>query len=59
MISDKRKVFVSYLDDSDKKVSGYFDQVMETESGTLIIHSGTNRIRVPTGRWKKTKEELR
>lgn len=56
-MSDKKKVFVSYIDDDDSKKSGYYDNVEETNSGSLIIYSGKNKLTIPSGRWKKTKED--
>lgn len=56
-MSDKKKVFVNYLDDNDSTVVGYFDEVIENPSGSLTILSGKNKIVIPSGRWKKTKED--
>ena len=53
----KNKVFVKYIDDNDDEVSGYFDEVTETTAGSLIISSGKNKIRIPSGRWLKSKED--
>jgi hypothetical protein len=56
---EKGKIFVRYTDDNDQDVKGYFDKVEENNSGTLIIYSGSNKIRIPAGRWFKTKEGRR
>lgn len=55
-MSDKKKVFVSYIDDNGTKKEGYFDSVEETASGSLIISSKENKFRIPQGRWMKIKE---
>jgi len=50
-----KKVFVSYKDDNDENVSGYFDLIEETKE-FIKIKSGKNIITLPYHRIKKIKE---
>ncbi|KKK42213.1 hypothetical protein LCGC14_2190720 [marine sediment metagenome] len=52
---EKKKVFVSYKDDNDENVSGYFELVEETKE-FIKIKSGINIITLPYHRVKKMKE---
>lgn len=49
------KKFISYKDDNDEVVKGYFEIIEET-SNFLKFKSGTNRITIPWNRILKFKE---
>lgn len=57
MSKEKAKAFVSYLDDNDQIVNGYFE-IVDRKDGYLIIKSGKNKISIPNHRVKKIKEDL-
>ena len=50
-----KKVFVSYRDDNENDVNGYFELVEETKE-FIKIKSGINIITLPYHRIKKIKE---
>jgi len=52
------KTYISYLDDNDKKVSGYFD-MLEQSKNFIKIQSGKNIIIIPYHRVLKIKIERR
>ena len=54
-IRDKKKVFISYLEDNGEKVEGYVNSV-ETKEGWVIIDNGKNIISIPSHRVLKIKE---
>jgi len=51
-----KKAFISYLDDTDQKISGYFDLV-EVGLYFVIFKSKGNRISIPANRVLKVKEK--
>lgn len=51
---DIKKVFVSYIDDNDRKIEGYFELI--SESPRVKIKSGKNIITIPENRLLKLKE---
>lgn len=53
MASDKR--FISYKDDNDEVIRGYFEIIQET-GNFLKFQSGRNRITIPWNRILKFKE---
>ena len=53
---DKKKVFVSYKDDNDENVNGYFELVEETKE-YIKIKSENNIITLPYHRIKKIKQD--
>lgn len=56
-MGEAKKAFVSYYDDNDEVVSGYFTIHSRTD-GYLVIFSGKNKISIPNHRVKKVKEEI-
>ncbi len=50
-----KKIFVSYIDDDDSKVEGYFELIEENKE-FIKIKSGKNIITLPYHRIKKIKE---
>lgn len=54
-MSDEKRTFVCYLDDNDKKVSGYF-QLMDKSKQYIKILSGKNTLTLPWNRILKVKE---
>jgi hypothetical protein len=55
-ISRGKKVFLSYLDDDDKVISGYVT-LLECD-GLVIFETNQNRISIPANRVLKIKEKL-
>lgn len=56
-MGDKKKSFVSYIDDNDETVSGYFE-ILDRNNSYIKIKSGKNILTIPAGRWKKIKEDI-
>lgn len=52
-----RKIFISYLDDDDKKVSGLFDLIEQTVN-YVKVQTGSNVITIPYHRVLKVKENV-
>lgn len=50
-------VFISYLDDNDNSVSGYFELVAEREH-YVKVKNDTNILTIPYKRIKKIKERI-
>lgn len=50
----KEKIFISYIDESDKIVSGYVDLINISES-LITIETDRNRISIPIHRLLKIK----
>jgi len=56
-ISKNKKIFITYLDDNDKQVSGFVDLIEITD--TLVAFSTTkNIVKIPMHRLLKIKETL-
>lgn len=53
MVSNKK--YISYKDDNDETVSGYFE-IIEESLNYLKFKTGTNRITIPWNRILKFKE---
>ena len=53
-----QKKFISYKDDDDEKVEGYFEIIEET-SNYIKFKSGSNEITLPWNRVLKTKKSLK
>lgn len=54
---ETQKAFISYKDDDDKIVRGYFI-LKEINSNYIIIISGKNEMLIPYGRVIKVKKEV-
>ncbi len=54
-MEEKKKKFISYMEDNDEIVKGYFE-VVETNSNFIKFKSGTNEITMPWNRILKLKE---
>ena len=52
------KMFVSYKDENDKLVSGYFDVIDPNRDGFIVFKSGENETSIPLVRVLKTKKKL-
>ena len=52
---EEKKVFVSYKDDNDEDVKGYFELIEETKE-YVKIKSGSNILTLPYHRIKKVKQ---
>ena len=56
-MENKKKAFVSFLDDNDKVISGFFD-IVEFNSNYVKLRSGRNIITLSWLRIKKIKQEV-
>lgn len=56
-MENKKKAFVSFLDDNDKVISGFFD-IVELNSNYVKLKSGRNIITLSWLRIKKIKQEV-
>jgi len=52
------KAFISYLDDNDEKIEGFFS-IVESNEIFIKFKSGLNLITIPYSRILKIKEKLR
>lgn len=52
------KKFLSYKDDSDEKIEGYF-KILEETSNYIKFKSGSNEITLPWNRILKIKTKLK
>lgn len=55
--TNKKKVFISYLDDNDQKRSTYVFLISKSQN-LITFETKTNVITIPTSRVLKLKEEL-
>jgi len=53
------QMFVSYKDENDKIISGFFDVISLNENGFLVFNTSRNRVRIPLERVLKIKEDIR
>jgi len=51
------KIWIAFLDESGKKIEGYFEKVKDTDS-FIKIKSGTNLLTIPYNRILKVKENI-
>ncbi len=52
------KMFVSYKDEDEKIISGYFDVINLNEDGFLVFNTSKNKVRIPLDRVLKIKEDI-
>ena len=52
------QMFVSYKDESEHIISGYFDIIDLNENGFLVFNTSKNKIRIPLDRVLKIKEDI-
>jgi len=52
------QMFVSYKDESDRVISGFFDVIDLNENGFLVFNTSRNKVRIPLDRVLKIKEEM-
>ena len=52
------KMFVSYKDEKDEIISGYFDVINPNRDGFIVFKSGENETSIPLNRVLKTKKKL-
>tara|TARA_Y100000310_G_C20513324_1_gene729941 strand:+ start:677 stop:856 length:180 start_codon:yes stop_codon:yes gene_type:complete len=50
------KIFISYLDDDDKTISGFVDLIEKTET-MITFETQKNKITIPMARVLKIKEQ--
>ena len=55
MSEHKTKTFISYLDDNDEQVDGYFD-LIEITTAYVKFSNEKNTLTIPIHRIKKVKE---
>jgi len=53
------KVFISYKEDNDEIVSGYFEIIDFNDNGFLVFKTSKNILRIPVERVLKIKEEMK
>ena len=51
-------MFVSYKDENDKTISGFFEVVDENRNGFIVFSSSDNETSIPLTRVLKTKKKL-
>jgi len=52
------KIFVSYKDEKDEIISGYFDVTDLNRDGFIVFKSGDNETSIPLSRVLKLKKKL-
>jgi len=52
------KMFVSYKDENDELISGYFEVTDENRNGFIVFKSGSNETSIPLSRVLKLKKKL-
>ena len=53
------QMFISYKDENDETISGYFDVLDLNENGFIVFNTSKNKVRIPLTRVLKTKEDIR
>lgn len=57
-LGNGKKVFLSYLNDDNKVISGYVDLLSYDAGGFVVFKTDKNLIRIPPNRVLKIKEEI-
>jgi len=52
------QMFISYKDENEKIISGFFDIVDMNENGFLVFNTSKNKVRIPLTRILKIKEDI-
>ena len=52
------QMFLSYLDENDKKVEGFFDVTNTNENGFIVFKTSKNLVHIPLSRVLKIKQDI-
>jgi len=53
------QMFLSYKDENEQIVSGYFDVINENEDGFIVFKTSRNVVSIPLVRVLKKKKDIR
>lgn len=52
------QMFLSYLDENDKKIEGFFEVTDPNENGFIVFRTSKNLVHIPLNRVLKMKQEI-